>query len=60
MSVKANLYIYGVIAITIILIQCITANISDNEVNDIPETYSMYSFINYVFRKKINFIISLL
>ncbi|XP_065368497.1 U-scoloptoxin(19)-Tl1a [Calliphora vicina] len=39
MSNKSILYIYGVIAITLISIHCITANISDNEVNDIPETY---------------------
>lgn len=42
MSNKSILYIYGVIAIILLAINSITANINDNEVNDIPETYSMY------------------
>ncbi|KAM7342284.1 U-scoloptoxin(19)-Sm1a [Cochliomyia hominivorax] len=39
MSNKSILYIYGVIAIILVSVQYITANVNDNEVNDIPETY---------------------
>ena len=43
MSYKSILFTYAIIAIALLSMQCITANLNDNEVNDIPETYSTYT-----------------